>query len=78
MCIRDRVSNESRWNGIRIRWLQQQVTHGLVKLLWIDGPSMLADVMTKSLPTTAFLTVRRQLMNLSRRFGFSERVTFSP
>ena len=73
----DMINNESRWNGIRIRWLQQQVTHGLIKLLWIDGPSMLADVMTKSLSTPAFLAVRSQLMNLGRLFLSAKRVTFS-
>ena len=65
----DMVASESRWNGIRIRWLQQQVSHGLIKLLWVDGGSMLADVMTKILAPSAFMLIRRTLMNLDRIFG---------
>ena len=38
---------------------------------------MLADVMTKSLSTPAFLAVRSQLMNLGRLFLSAKRVTFS-
>ena len=64
----DMVASESRWNGIRIRWLQQQISHGLIKLLWIDGGSMLADVMTKVLTPKAFMVVRRMLMNLHRLY----------
>ena len=63
----DLVHPESRWNGIRIRWLQQQVAHGLVKIIWCSGADMLADVMTKVLPVVAFYAIRRILMNLADR-----------
>ena len=74
----DMINNESRWNGIRIRWLQQQITHGLIKLLWVDGSSMLADVMTKWLTPAVFMAIRRKLMNLNHGYGFLKRVTFCP
>ena len=74
----DMINNESRWNGIRIRWLQQQITHGLIKLLWADGSSMLADVMTKWLTPTVLMAIRRKLMNLNHGYGFFKRVTFCP
>ena len=74
----DMVAGESRWNGIRIRWLQQQVSHGLIKLIWVDGGSMLADVMTKTLAPKAFMTVRRALMNLGRVFGYIHQDSIRP
>ena len=74
----DMVASESRWNGIRIRWLQQQVSHGLIKLIWVDGGSMLADVMTKTLAPKTFMTVRRALMNLGRVFGYIHQDSIRP
>ena len=65
----DLVHPESRWNGIRIRWLQQQVAHGLVKVIWCSGADMLADVMTKVLAVSAFFAIRSVLMNLVHRTG---------
>ena len=63
----DLVHPESRWNGIRIRWLQQQVAHGLINVIWCSGAEMLADVMTKVLAVSAFFVIRTMLMNLNDR-----------
>ena len=71
------VNSESRWNGIRIRWLQQQVSHGLIQLLWIDGASMEADALTKVLTPAALARARWALMNLCRVYGPLKQVTFS-
>ena len=42
------------------------------------SPSMLADVMTKTLAPKAFMTVRRALMNLGRVFSYIRRDDIRP
>ena len=43
----DMIHKESRWNSIRLNWLRQQVLDRLVRVVWLSGYDMLADICTK-------------------------------
>ena len=59
----------SRWNSIRIHWLQQQVLDQLIQVCWCAGENMKADVLTKFIvEISKFMEVRDDLMNQAYRF----------
>ena len=65
----DFIHKESRWNGIRLQWLRQQVRDRLISVLWCSGEAMKADVLTKFCSNlTKFMEIRFELMNLCHRF----------
>ena len=49
--------------------LRQQVLDRLVRVLWVSGDDMLADICTKYIPSNSkFMEIRSFLMNLQYRF----------
>ena len=65
----DMIHKESRWNSIRLNWLRQQVLDRLVRVVWVSGDDMLADICTKHLSShQKFMETRALLMNLKYRF----------
>ena len=65
----DMIHKEPRWNSIRLNWLRQQVLDQLVRMVWVSGDDMLADICTKHLSShKKFMETRALLMNLKYRF----------
>ncbi len=56
------VSGRNRHFSMRMWWLRDQVSSGMIRLTYVPTGLQLADILTKPLPTPRFAAIRDAIM----------------